>query len=175
MTSSSQLAGKRSSISRASRVLYSRFVKLGASDGCTELACSKSKMYVSMSVIRCNPEFKMEEKIPQSLCLWGNKKLEPQNKDDKVGNILEQNNLNRLQMVQFECPWIINPSSCSFGRFALQILSNGERTRETPFSVCCRTFRHRLLSAVIRNGLLWEAIWEKLEIFWNKFSSAGCK
>ena len=120
MTSSSQLAGKRSSISRASRVLYSRFVKLGASDGCTELACSKSKMYVSMSVIRCNPEFKMEEKIPQSLCLWGNKKLEPQNKDDKVGNILEQNNLNRLQMVQFECPWIINPSSCSFGRFALR-------------------------------------------------------
>ena len=52
LTSKSQLAGKRSSIFRASRVLYSFSVKFGASDGCAELACSKSRMYVSMSVMR---------------------------------------------------------------------------------------------------------------------------
>ena len=35
--------------------------------------------------------------------LWGNKKWEPQYKDEEVGNIFGQIQLNRLQMVQFEC------------------------------------------------------------------------
>ena len=58
LTSKSQLAGKRSSIFRASRVLYSFSVKFGASDGCAELACSKSRMYVSMSVMRWDGDWR---------------------------------------------------------------------------------------------------------------------
>ena len=40
-----------------------------------------------------------------SICpLRGNKKWEPQYKDDEVRQIRGQNQLNRLQVVQFECP-----------------------------------------------------------------------
>ena len=41
--------------------------------------------------------------------LWGNKKWAPQYKDEEIGKFLEQNQLNRLQVVQFECPKYINP------------------------------------------------------------------
>ena len=41
--------------------------------------------------------------------LGGNKKWAPQYKDEEVGKIWEQNQLNRLQMVQFECPRYRNP------------------------------------------------------------------
>ena len=34
--------------------------------------------------------------------LWANKKWEPQYKDQDGGNFMEQNQLNRLQMVQFK-------------------------------------------------------------------------
>ena len=40
--------------------------------------------------------------LPSSL--WGNKKWEPQYKDEEVGIFFGQNELNRLQMVQSECP-----------------------------------------------------------------------
>ena len=39
----------------------------------------------------------------------GNKNWAPQNKDQEVGIFLEQNQLNRLQMVQFEHPKYRNP------------------------------------------------------------------
>ena len=35
--------------------------------------------------------------------LWGNKKWAPQYEDEEVGTFKEQNQLNRLQMVEFEC------------------------------------------------------------------------
>ena len=41
--------------------------------------------------------------------LWGNKKWAPQYKDEEVGKFWEQNQLNRLQVVQFECPEYRNP------------------------------------------------------------------
>ena len=41
--------------------------------------------------------------------LWGNKKWAPQYKDEEVGKFKEQNQLNRLQMVQFECRVYRNP------------------------------------------------------------------
>ena len=37
------------------------------------------------------------------------KKWDTQYKDEEVRNIMEQNQLNRLQMVQFECPRYRNP------------------------------------------------------------------
>ena len=40
----------------------------------------------------------------QPSSLWGNKNWAPQYKDVEVGKFREQNWLNRLQMVQFECP-----------------------------------------------------------------------
>ena len=36
--------------------------------------------------------------------LWDNKKWDHQYEDEEVGKFREQNWLNRLQMVQFECP-----------------------------------------------------------------------
>ena len=41
--------------------------------------------------------------------LWGNKKWAPQYEDEEIGTFKEQNQLNRLQMVQFECPNYRNP------------------------------------------------------------------
>ena len=41
--------------------------------------------------------------------LWGNKKWAPQYKDEEVGKIVEQNQLIRLQMVQFDYPKYRNP------------------------------------------------------------------
>ena len=46
--------------------------------------------------------------------LWGNKKWAPQYEDEEVGKLKEQNQLNRLQMVQFECTGYRNP--CWFVR-----------------------------------------------------------
>ena len=61
-----------------------------------------------------NPFFQFT--APAASSLWGNKKREPQYKDLKSGKILEQNLLNRLQMVQFECPKDRNPCvSFTFG------------------------------------------------------------
>ena len=60
----------------------------------------------------------------------------------KGGTILGQNQLNRLQMVQFECPKDGNPCvSFTFGEF--------------PFSAPDCSFL--ALSGVIRKGLLWGA------------------
>ena len=61
-----------------------------------------------------NPFFQFP--APADSSLWGNKKREPQYKDQEGGNLLEQNQLNRLQMVQFECPKYRNPCvSSTFG------------------------------------------------------------
>ena len=50
----------------------------------------------------------------------------PQYKDKEDENIWEQNQLHRLQMVQFECPGVRNPSYSSTSRF---------NTRDVPFLV----------------------------------------
>ena len=51
--------------------------------------------------------------------LWGNKELDsPVCKDQEVGKLLEQNLLNRLQMVQFECPRYNNPCVCGVNPFS---------------------------------------------------------
>ena len=42
--------------------------------------------------------------------LWGNKNWTPQYKDQGDGKMSEQNQLNRLEMVQFACPKYRNPS-----------------------------------------------------------------
>ena len=44
-----------------------------------------------------------------SSSLWGKKKREPQYEAQEDGQFLGQNQLNRLQMVQFECPKYRNP------------------------------------------------------------------
>ena len=41
--------------------------------------------------------------------LCGNKKWASQYEDEEVGKIVEQNQLNRLQMVQFECQRVTRP------------------------------------------------------------------
>ena len=48
--------------------------------------------------------------LPSSL--WGNKKWEAHYKDAEVGKFFGQNKLNRLQMVQFECPRVRNTLVC---------------------------------------------------------------
>ena len=49
-----------------------------------------------------------------SFLALGNKKWAPQYKDQEVGKIMEQNQLNGLQTVQFECPSTETPVSHPF-------------------------------------------------------------
>ena len=55
----------------------------------------------------------------QPSSLWGNKNWVPKYKDVEVGKFWEQNWLNRLQMVQFECSRHSNPVSHSGGENSL--------------------------------------------------------
>ena len=74
--------------------------------------------------------------------------------------MLGQNQLNRQQMVQFDCPEYGNPSvSFTFGRFLF-----------APFLPSFLS----LAAGVIRN---WTSQYErqKVEKFWAKISLAGCK
>ena len=80
--------------------------------------------------------------------LRGNKKWEPQYKDEEVGKILGQNQLNRLQMVQFECPRYRNPCVS----FILEEFPYGVIDNWTP-------------SMKVK----------KFEKLWNKISLAGGK
>ena len=87
--------------------------------------------------------------------LWGNKKWEPlYNKAQDDGKFLGQNQLDRLQMVQFECPRYRNPCVLSdFGWIH---------------------FSHFPLSGVIRNGSPSIKL-KMMEQFWDKISFTGCK
>ena len=81
------------------------------------------------------PHFKDEEQafewipflmfsLPSSL--WGNNKWEPHYKDEEIGKNLGQNQLNRLQMVQFECPrYWNNCVSFTAERIPFLIFSSG--------------------------------------------------
>ena len=93
-----------------------------------------------------NPFFQFP--APADSSLWGNKKREPQYKDQEGGNLLEQNQLNRLQMVQFECPKYRNPCiSFTFAFPAIgpdciswlprftSVLGNGHTMLKTPVLV----------------------------------------
>ena len=52
--------------------------------------------------------------ISSPISLWGNKNWTPQYKDQDDGKIPEQNELNRLQIVQFVCPKYRNPGVSLF-------------------------------------------------------------
>ena len=53
----------------------------------------------------------------QPSSLWGNKNWAPQYKDVEVGKFKEQNWLNRLQMVQFDCPLVSLTFEVKFAEF----------------------------------------------------------
>ena len=56
--------------------------------------------------------------------LWGNKKWDPQYKDQEIEKFWGQNQLYPLQMVQFECPGVRNPLvSSTFEDFPFPIFS----------------------------------------------------
>ena len=86
--------------------------------------------------------------------LWGNKELDSPYKEQDDGKFQEQNQLNRLQMVQFKCP----------GHWNLCVWS----------IVGWFPYSHFTLSGVIRNGIPSIKM-RKLEKLWNKISSTGCK
>ena len=74
--------------------------------------------------------------------LWGNKNWAPQNEGYKVGKVFWQNKLNRLRMVQFECPRHSIPGVLSIsGEFSFLII-NPSSPNETKRQNQATFFEH---------------------------------